>query len=193
MPLNAASADVQVNFLEYWEIGQDQIQHFSWVTDLRVRKRNVSHRMRGGRARGKMEHETFTTLKHQGYNFEHTYGHGEQTLAVVFATLRLLAFLVDQPQPLCCALFRAVWTNLGRKRLVWERLRALFYDDRLESLRELLEALLYGVETSHPRWITDTSYLPRVPLTCRLVNAAIPHRQRRSPPTSFNMPVLRPT
>jgi len=49
-------------------------KHFSWVTDLRVSKRNVFHLMRGGRARWKIENETFNTLKNQGYNFEHNYG-----------------------------------------------------------------------------------------------------------------------
>jgi DNA-binding winged helix-turn-helix (wHTH) protein len=65
------------------------------VTDLRVSKRNVSKLRRGGRARWKSENETFNTLKNQGYNFAHNYGHGEQHLSVVFATLRMLAFLVD--------------------------------------------------------------------------------------------------
>jgi hypothetical protein len=39
--------------MEYWEIGQDMVQHFSWVTNLRVSKRNVYQLMRGGRARWK--------------------------------------------------------------------------------------------------------------------------------------------
>ena len=128
VPLNASNADVRVNFIEYWEMGQDKVQHFSWVTDLRVSKRNVFHLMRGGRARWKIENETFNTLKNQGYHFEHNYGHGEQHLSVVFAMLMMLAFLVDQAQQLCCALFRAVWAKLGSKRLLWERMRALFYD-----------------------------------------------------------------
>src|SRR5262245_31539418 len=51
VPLNASHLDVRVNFIEYWEIGEDKVQHFSWVTDLRVSKRNVFHLMRGGRAR----------------------------------------------------------------------------------------------------------------------------------------------
>ena len=50
---------------------RNKVQHFSWVTDLRVSKRNVYHLMRGGRARWKIENETFNTLKNQGYNFEH--------------------------------------------------------------------------------------------------------------------------
>src|SRR6267143_5923594 len=94
VPLNASRADVRVNCIEYWEMGQNQVQHFRWVTDLRVSKRNVYKLMRGGRARWKIENETFNTLKNQGYNFEHNYGHGEQNLSVVFALLMLLAFLV---------------------------------------------------------------------------------------------------
>src|SRR6266581_4603646 len=132
VPLNESNADVRVNFIEYWEIGQHKIQHFSWVTDLRVSTRNVFHLMRGGRARWKIENETFNTLKNQGYHFEHNYGHGQQNLSVVFAMLMMLAFLVDQTQQHCCALFQAVWTKLGSKRLLWERMRALFYDYALE-------------------------------------------------------------
>ena len=75
------------------------------MTDLRVSKRNIYALMRGGRARWKIENETFNTLKNQGYHFEHNYGHGEQNLSVMFATVMLLAFLVDQIQQLCCALF----------------------------------------------------------------------------------------
>ena len=96
-------------------------------------------------------------LKNQGYNLEHNYGHGTQHLSVVFATIMMLAFVVDQTQQLCCALFRAVWAKLGSKRLLWERMRALFYAYRLESMRELLEALFYGLEKSHPILRINTS------------------------------------
>ena len=34
VPLNASNVDVRVNFIEYWEMSQDKVQHFSWVTDL---------------------------------------------------------------------------------------------------------------------------------------------------------------
>src|SRR5216684_9173684 len=157
MPLNESRSDVRVNFIEYWEVSPDKVQHFSWVTDFRVNKANVYKLMRGGRARWKIENETFNTLKNQGYNFDHNYGHGEQNLSVVFATLMMLAFLVDQTQQLCCALFQAVWAKLGSKRLLWERMRALFYDYRLESMRELFEALLYGIEKHRPILTIDTS------------------------------------
>jgi hypothetical protein len=157
MPLNAARTDVRVHFIEYWEVGDDKVQHFSWVTDLRVSKRNVYHLMRGGRARWKIENETFNTLKNQGYNFEHNYGHGEDNLSVVFAMLMMLAFLVDQTQQLGCALFQAVWTKLGSKRRLWERMRALFYDYAFASMRQLFEALLYGFKKSSPLVAVDSS------------------------------------
>jgi hypothetical protein len=157
MPLNEAHADLRVNFLECWEWNGGLVQHFSWVTDLRVTKGTVYQLMRGGRARWRIENETFNTLKNQGYHFEHNYGHGYQHLSVVFAVLMLLAFLVDQVQQLCCPLFQAVWTKLGSKRRLWERMRALFYDYALTSMRQLLEALWYGWQKSTPIFAVDSS------------------------------------
>jgi hypothetical protein len=118
---------------------------------------NVSHLMRGGRARWKMANETCNTLKNQGYHFEHNYGHGTQHLSVVFATLMLLAFVVDQTQQLCCALFQAMWAQLGSKRRLWERMRAFFYDSAFASMQQLFEALLYGFQKSSPVIMIDST------------------------------------
>jgi hypothetical protein len=159
VPLNAAHADLRVNFLECWEWepDSDKVQHFSWVTDLRVNKGTVYQLMRGGRARWRIENETFNTLKNQGYHFEHNFGHGYQHLSVVFAVLMMLAFFVDQVQQLCCPLFQAAWAKWGSKRLLWEKMRALFYAYALESMQHLFEALLYGLKKSAPPLDFDTS------------------------------------
>jgi Transposase DDE domain len=155
--LNESNADLRVNFLECWETVNGQVQHCSWVTDLRVNKGTVYQIMRGGRARWRIENETFNTLKNQGYHFEHNYGHGYQHLSVVFAVLMMLAFLVDQVQQRCCPLFQAVWAKLGSKRRLWERMRALFYDYALASMRHLFEALLYGWKKTAPILALDSS------------------------------------
>ena len=157
MPLNASNSDLRVNFLECWEWDNDKVQHFSWVTALRVNKGTVYQLMRGGRARWRIENETFNPLKNQGYHFEHNFGHGYQHLSVVFAVLMRLAFLVDQVQQRCCPLFQAVWAKLGSKRRLWERMRALFYDYALESMRHLCETLFYGWKKSTPIFASDTS------------------------------------
>lgn len=157
MPRTASRAEVRVHVIEEGEIGEDKVPHVRWVTDLRVSQRHGYRRMRGGRARWKIEHETCNTLKHQGDHFEHHDGQGTHNLSVVCALRMRLAFVVDQTPQRCGALFRAVWATRGSKRLWWERMRALLYDDRLESMRELWEALLYGFEKSHPVVRIDTS------------------------------------
>ena len=147
VPLNASNQDLLVNFLEYWEIKpNNKIQHFSWVTDFVIRKHNVYDIMRGGRARWKIENETFNTLKNQGYHFEHNFGHGKKHLSVVFACLMMLAFLVDQAQQLGCELFGAVLKKLKRKTRLWERIRSLFENFEIDSMETLYKAILYGYE-----------------------------------------------
>ena len=150
VPLNASNKNMLVNFLEYWEITPKKTKHFSWVTDFLIGKDNAYQLMRGGRARWKIENETFNTLKNQGYHFEHNYGLGKKNLSVVFAMLMMLAFLVDQTQQLCCPLFIAAWHKLGSKRELWERMRALFRDFEFKSMRMLYEALYYGVKFQAP-------------------------------------------
>jgi hypothetical protein len=143
--LNESNQDVLVNFLEYWEIQADGTsQHFSWVTDILITHENVFQIMRGGRARWKIENETFNTLKNQGYHFEHNFGHGQHNLSVVFALLMMLAFLVDQVVQLGCQLFRAVWRKEGCKVRMWEHMRALFYSFEVSSMVDIFKALLYG-------------------------------------------------
>ena len=157
MPLNESNADLRVNFIECWETVKGKVQHFSWVTDLRVNKGTVYRLMKGARARWRIENETFNTLKNQGYHFEHNFGHGYQHLSVVFAQLMMLAFLVDQVQQLCCPLFQAAWAKWGSKRLLWEKMRALFFDYALASMRQLFEALFYGLKKSAPTLAIDSS------------------------------------
>jgi hypothetical protein len=64
----------------------------SFVTDLPVHRDNVAELAACGRARSKIENETFNVLKTKGYNLDHNFGHGKRQLASVMATLNLLAF-----------------------------------------------------------------------------------------------------
>jgi hypothetical protein len=144
MPLNKSNPDVLVNFIEYWEIRKGKTQHFCWVTDFTITTLNAFTIMRGGRARWKVENETFNTLKNQGYHFEHNFGHGKKNLSVVFALLMMLAFLVDQVQQLACEMFQAVLDKKGSKKRLWEHMRALFKTLDFKSMEQLFKAILYG-------------------------------------------------
>jgi len=144
VPLNKSRPDSLVNFLEYWEIKGAKVQHFSWITDFTLTKWNLGTIMRGGRARWKIENETFNTLKNQGYHFEHNYGHGKKNLSVNFATLMMLAFLVDQIQQFRDGLFQALLKKEGSRKRLWAHIRALFYTLAFPSMEDIYRALLYG-------------------------------------------------
>jgi hypothetical protein len=143
-PLNESNADVCVNFLEYWELKGDKTRHFSWITDFTLHRHNAYTLMCGGRARWKIENETFNTLKNQGYHFEHNFGHGKQHLSVVFAMLMMLAFAIDQAQQLACQLFQAAWEKTGSKRLLWERMRSRFFELPVDSMSDIWRAIAFG-------------------------------------------------
>jgi hypothetical protein len=64
----------------------------AWVTSLPVSKDNVAEIVACGRARWKIENESFNVLKNHGYELEHNFGHGQKFLAMTLATLNLLAF-----------------------------------------------------------------------------------------------------
>jgi hypothetical protein len=148
VPLNKGSQDeLRVNFLEYWEADADgnEKQHFSWVTDFMITQENAYDIMRGGRARWRIENETFNTLKNQGYNLEHNYGLGKEHLSAVFAHLMMLAFLIDQVQQMCCPLFQAARAKGSSKKLLWEKMRACFHDFLAPSMEAILRRIAAGM------------------------------------------------
>jgi hypothetical protein len=150
-PLNESNSDERVNVLESWEVHPDhQVQSFSWITDFLLTPENVWAIMRGGRARWKIENETFNTLKNQGDRLEHNYGHGEQNLSVVLALVMMLAFLVDQAQQLCCPLFQAAWSKMRTKCHLWEEIRHHFRLLVFDSMAELLTAVVRGIAPQRP-------------------------------------------
>jgi hypothetical protein len=148
VPLNKSSQDeLRVNFLEYWETDANGNvkRRFSWVTDLEITRENAFDIMRAGRARWRIENETFNTLKNQGYNLEHNYGLGKKHLSAVFVYLMMLAFLVDQVQQMCCPLFQAARAKCTSKRSLWEKIRSYFTHFLVPSMEEVLHRIANGI------------------------------------------------
>ena len=157
VPINASNKDLLVNVLEYWEESPNGTQHFSWATNFTITRENAYSLMRGGRARWKVENETFNTLKNQGYHYEHNYGLGEKNLSLVFVMLMMLAFLTDQVQQLCCPLFHAAWKASGPKRELWENMRSIFRFVPVESMQMLYRVIIAGPQSLRPVPLNDTS------------------------------------
>jgi hypothetical protein len=158
LPLNKTHHQIRVNLLEYWEAREgEEPRVFGWITDLQIRQDNAFMLMRGGRARWKVENETFNTLKNQGYHLEHNYGLGKEHLAPNFALLMMLAFLVDQIQQLASPLFQAAWKEIGCKCRLWEKLRNFFDTFQFSSMEMLLRAILEAARVLLPFPFFNTS------------------------------------
>jgi hypothetical protein len=157
VPLNESNKDLLVNVLEYWEEGGKKPQHFCWVTDFTITRDNVYDIMRGGRARWKIENETFNTLKNQGYHLEHNFGLGEKYLSLTFFSLMMLAFLVDQLQELSCALYREVRKKMGSKRDLFETIRGSFRLIIVRSMEMLYRLILAGPQKYQLMPVDDSS------------------------------------
>lgn len=142
LELNKSNPDLKVNLIEYMEtLPNGKEIKFSWVTNFTITRENVYKLMRGGRARWKIENETFNTLKTLGYNFEHNFGHGKKYLASVFSLLMVLAFLIDQIQALLCDCFKIARQAQRTFRTLWEMMRAFFSHIILESWDQFYKLL----------------------------------------------------
>ena len=155
VPINGTHPDISVNFLECIETGPKGKKKFTWVTNIPITKHNIHQIMRGGRARWRIENETFNTLKNQGYQFEHNFGHGHKHLSTAFAMIMLLAFLIDQIQQLCDALFQAALKKVKRKAYLWDWMRNLFFTFLINSWEDLWQAIAHGFQKQE--LLIDTS------------------------------------
>lgn len=126
--LNGVNNDILVNFLYFEEhdLKKGTVKIFTWITDITITLDNHVKLVKAGRARWKIENETFNTLKNQGYQFEHNFGHGKKYLAANFSVLMLLAFLFDQIQQRTNLMFRLAKLKAGTFLSLWEKIRHLF-------------------------------------------------------------------
>jgi hypothetical protein len=126
VPLNGTRDADQINFFEYWLIvNQKATYHNSWVTDQTVSKKNVAELVKAGRARWKIENETFNTLKNQGYHLEHNFGHGSQHLSNNFFALNVLAFFIHQILELCDRGYQHCRSTFSSRKEYWNSLRGV--------------------------------------------------------------------
>ncbi len=97
----------------------------SFVTDLAITRDTVAELAACGRARWKIENETFNVLKTNGYNLEHNFGHGKKTLASILVTLNLLAFAFHTAAYLGVLAWRAAIIARGPMYRFFEHLRTV--------------------------------------------------------------------
>ena len=127
LPLRGDAAAMTVNWLMIEIANADGKVTYrnSFITDLPVGRDSVVELAACGRARWKIENEAFNTLKTKGYNLEHNFGHGNQHLAAVLATLNLLAFTCHTVCELAEQAWQAAMGTIGTRQRFFQHLRAI--------------------------------------------------------------------
>lgn len=144
VPLNGQDNADEVNFFQFKIINKNKKTTYknSWVTNLSIDKTNIKELVKGGRARWKIENETFNTLKNQGYHIEHNFGHGKQNLSTVFLMLNLLAFYMHQILELSDLLYQKCRQDFSSRKEFWNQIRCTFRFMVFGSWETMLEQII---------------------------------------------------
>jgi hypothetical protein len=144
IPLRDGKDALRVNWLEIEIRNRDTgkvTYHNSFITDLPVDAKNVAALAAGGRARWKIENESFNVLKTKGYNLEHNFGHGQHNLSAVLAILNLLAFAFHTVGEIADHAWRAARESYSSRRHFFADLAAITTFVIFSSWSDLLHAL----------------------------------------------------
>ena len=144
VPLKDGDNAVHVNFLEYQQFNEQGKMTFrnAWITDIEITQDNAITLARAGRCRWKIENECFNTLKNQGYELTHNYGHGEANLSLNMYLLTLLAFTFHQIFELTDGLYQACRETWGAKKRMWDDLRLIMSRFLVEDWQQMLDMVV---------------------------------------------------
>src|SRR6267143_818226 len=146
VPLRDGADAMAVNWLtiEIRNAAGELTYRNSFITDLPVDRDTVVELAACGRARWKIENESFNTLKTKGYNLEHNFGHGKRYLSAVLATLNLLAFTFHTVAELTHDLWLKAINKTAARARFFERLRSITVFLVFPSWQNLLTTLAFA-------------------------------------------------
>lgn len=122
----------------------------AFATDLTVHDDTVESIIAAGRCRWKIENEHNNTLKTKGYHFEHNYGHGQQYLSSVLASLILLAFLVHTTLEWMDARYQLLRQKLPSRKRLFNDIRTLTSYLYFETWETLMVFMLQSFDPPAP-------------------------------------------
>jgi len=147
VPLRDGKDALTVNWLEI-EIAKPNgkvTYRNSFVTDLPVTRETAVEIAACGRARWKIENETFNVLKNNGYNLEHNFGHGKDTLASLLVALNLLAFAMHNACDLTVRRWQEARTKLGARNRLFNHIWSISAYHVFPSWNALMRTIVTGV------------------------------------------------
>jgi hypothetical protein len=148
VPLRDSDDALLVNWCELTtttESGQ-VVYTNAWATSHLITDDTIGSLVTAGRSRWKIENENNNVLKTKGYHFEHNYGHGQQHLSALLASLILLAYLIHTVLDWMDERYRTVRAILPSRRTFFEHLRALLQYLPFDNWDQLMSFMLQGLE-----------------------------------------------
>ena len=123
----------------------------AFATTLALDDNTVAEVIEAGRSRWKIENENNNTLKTKGYHFEHNYGHGQQHLSSVLASLIILAFLVHTVLEWMDDQYQLLRRKLPSRQRLFGDIRTLTSYLCFENWEALMTFMLQSFEPAPPQ------------------------------------------
>lgn len=122
----------------------------SFATNHEITHDTVTEIVQCGRTRWKVENENNNTLKTKGYNLEHNFGHGQQYLASLLATLNILSLLFHTLLERLDEKYRLLRSHLPTRKTFFDDLRALTRYLYFDNWEHLLTFMFEGLDLHLP-------------------------------------------
>jgi hypothetical protein len=153
IPLRDGDDALWVNWCELTTTDEsgNPLYHNTFATSLALNERNVLEVVEAGRSRWKIENENNNTLKTKGYHFEHNYGHGQQYLSAVLASLIVLAFLVHTVLEWTDDQYQLLRQKLPSRQRLFSDIRTLTSYLCFENWGALMTFMLQSFEPAPPQ------------------------------------------
>ena len=123
----------------------------SFATSWPLDDQSVVAIVDAGRSRWKIENENNNVLKTKGYHFEHNYGHGQQHLSSLLASLIILAFLVHTVLEWMDESYQLLRQKLPSRQRLFSDIRTLTSYLCFDSWGELMTFMLKSFDPPSPK------------------------------------------
>jgi len=153
IPLRDGDDALTVNWCEITttDPGGKVLYRNAFATRLALDDDRVIEVIEAGRSRWKIENENNNTLKTKGYHFEHNYGHGQQHLSSLLASLIILAFLVHTVLEWMDGKYQLLRQKLPSRQRLFNDIRTLTSDLCFETWEALMDFMLQSFEPTPPK------------------------------------------
>lgn len=148
IPLRDADDALEVNWCELVTTDDSSkvLYRNAFATSLALDDGNVAEVVAAGRSRWKIENENNNTLKTKGYHFAHNFGHGQQHLSSLLASLIILAFLTHTVLEWMDDKYRLLRQKLSSRQRLFNDIRTLTSYLCFETWEALMDFMLASFE-----------------------------------------------